>query len=480
MENFKMNLLEHVIRKQLQATQLVVGLSSSAFFLCLCPEFLGALMSFFTVAKTPEELEKEADVVNIPNITQSKRPVEAPAPAVNCLMREVEIILIEDAMNPEDSQALILSFNIDLKAKPDNEKQVIAGGVKNLQIVSAYYLESKRDQTPYQVLKRTNLEIELTTDKKTKSEHFLVSIGEIYVKISPAIIRLLSAVASSYSAASTVQDNEKQVIAGGVKNLQIVSAYYLESKRDQTPYQVLKRTNLEIELTTDKKTKSEHFLVSIGEIYVKISPAIIRLLSAVASSYSAASTVQDGSSTARKAILKKYPNYWQKRKINKSKHWWFNVPEEEQEDFEPALDVVAAIDHEQQGTVKMDTLIVTLEAGVGDRTVPMVLLECAANIVASQWSALLAVDADLRLQVLAFFFFGRRGYILLVFFGSKNLLRSSYSHFSVLFMLLSTKVAVTCLNFHYYVITVWRSTTFFSRHCLKFLEKFLIFSLAAV
>ncbi|VDK55456.1 unnamed protein product [Gongylonema pulchrum] len=76
------------------------------------------MMSFFTVAKTPEELEKEADVVNIPNITQSKRPVEAPAPAVNCLMREVEIILIEDAMNPEDSQALILSFNIDLKAKP--------------------------------------------------------------------------------------------------------------------------------------------------------------------------------------------------------------------------------------------------------------------------------------------------------------------------------------------------------------------------
>lgn len=47
----------------------------------------------------------------------------------------------------------------------------------------------------------------------------------------------------------------------------------------------------------------------------------------------------------------------------------------------------------------MESLIVTLEAGVGEKTVPMVLLECSANIVASQWSALLAVDADLRLQV---------------------------------------------------------------------------------
>lgn len=53
----------------------------------------------------------------------------------------------------------------------------------------------------------------------------------------------------------------------------------------------------------------------------------------------------------RKPVLKKYPNYWEKRKINRSKHWWFDVPEAEPEDFEPALDVVAAIDHEQQVSV---------------------------------------------------------------------------------------------------------------------------------
>lgn len=35
---------------------------------------------------------------------------------MNCIMHEVEIILVDDAISPENSQALILSFNIDLKA----------------------------------------------------------------------------------------------------------------------------------------------------------------------------------------------------------------------------------------------------------------------------------------------------------------------------------------------------------------------------
>lgn len=47
-------------------------------------------------------------------------------------------------------------------------------------------------------------------------------------------------------------------------------------------------------------------------------------------------------------MLKKYPNYWEKRKIDRSKHWWFNVVEEKEEDFEYAMDVAATVSHEQQ------------------------------------------------------------------------------------------------------------------------------------
>lgn len=47
-------------------------------------------------------------------------------------------------------------------------------------------------------------------------------------------------------------------------------------------------------------------------------------------------------------MLKKYPNYWEKRKIDRSKHWWFNVVEEKEEDFEYAVDIAAAVGYEQQ------------------------------------------------------------------------------------------------------------------------------------
>lgn len=36
---------------------------------------------------------------------------------MSCKMREVEVVLIEDANKPQQTQALILSFNCDLDAK---------------------------------------------------------------------------------------------------------------------------------------------------------------------------------------------------------------------------------------------------------------------------------------------------------------------------------------------------------------------------
>ncbi|VDN06934.1 unnamed protein product [Thelazia callipaeda] len=269
-------------------------------------KFLGALLNFFTVKKTPEELAKEVEAVNIPSTAQNKEKTGMVSSSgtltMNCTIREAEIILVEDAVNPEKSQALILSFNVDLKAEPNNKEQIVVGGIKNLQIISSYYLESKRDQNPYQVLKRTDIDIKLTTERKSKSENLVLRVGPLYLKISPAIIRLLSAVSSSFSSAAS--------------------------------------------------TRSDQFIT-------------------------------------KKPVLKKYPKYWEKRKIDKSRHWWFLVREAEQENFEYATD----------GIITMNSFIVTLEVGVGNKTIPMVLLESSAKIEASQWSFLLAVDADIRMQI---------------------------------------------------------------------------------
>lgn len=50
-------------------------------------------------------------------------------------------------------------------------------------------------------------------------------------------------------------------------------------------------------------------------------------------------------------MLKKYPHYWEKKKVDRQKHWWFNVADEPEEDFEPAIDVVAQLDHREEVAV---------------------------------------------------------------------------------------------------------------------------------
>lgn len=52
--------------------------------------------------------------------------------------------------------------------------------------------------------------------------------------------------------------------------------------------------------------------------------------------------------------------------------------------------------------MRMDNLIITLESGAANKTAPMILVESSMSAVAEQWSGLLSVDADLRLQVTNF------------------------------------------------------------------------------
>ncbi|VDM41632.1 unnamed protein product [Toxocara canis] len=308
--------------EQNAASDKIVHFSSSAFFLCLCPEFLGALASFFSVPKTDEE-EASASEEVLARATaggnaaaQSKASDARTAPpgtlTMNCKMREVEIVLVEDANKPQQTQALILSFSCDLDAKHEEGKQYMNGGIKNLQMVSAYYAHELRNNSPYQVLNRVDFGFKGTIDDASKSQNFEVDIGAMHLKVSPSIIRLLSAVSSSFAAAS-------QPMSGDEKK--------------------------------------------------------------------------------HRPVLKKYPNYWNKRKVEREKHWWFNVADEPEEDFEPAVDVVAELDYQEQAKFKMESLIITLEAGLGEVTAPMILVESSLSGVASDWSALLSVDAAVQLQV---------------------------------------------------------------------------------
>lgn len=57
---------------------------------------------------------------------------------------------------------------------------------------------------------------------------------------------------------------------------------------------------------------------------------------------------QQDESTGKKSVLKKYPNYWEKRKVDKRKHWWFVAPADETDEVDFAIDVIEEVDHHEQ------------------------------------------------------------------------------------------------------------------------------------
>lgn len=145
-------------------------INSSAFFLFLSPEFLGQLASFFVAPPPPEatnvppefiaskKFAEQQAALTATTSTKPKTPAttspELPvagggALALRGSIQDIEIILIENALNPKNSQALILSFSAVLDGDTKDGKQKINGEVKDLQIVSTYFAEEMRHLVNY-------------------------------------------------------------------------------------------------------------------------------------------------------------------------------------------------------------------------------------------------------------------------------------------------------------------------------------------
>ncbi|KAK5973526.1 Vacuolar protein sorting-associated protein 13C [Trichostrongylus colubriformis] len=193
-----------------------VKLKMSEFFLCLCPEFLGCIARFFTVTQSPEQRQYENDSLKAAKATQIKQAaagnataqsdVSPPSMILDCDMQGVEVILVENSMEPDTSQALILAFNMKMVATPSAKEQVMRGGIEKLAIFSSYYAPWRRNEVTYEVLKPVNIGIDMTIDTPTKATNVVLKMSPMEVRMAPSIIRLLSNVNAEFAKSSGVQD----------------------------------------------------------------------------------------------------------------------------------------------------------------------------------------------------------------------------------------------------------------------------------
>uniref|UniRef100_A0A913HS02 Vacuolar protein sorting-associated protein 13A n=1 Tax=Strongyloides stercoralis TaxID=6248 RepID=A0A913HS02_STRER len=327
----------HINYKKDASNNMIAEVITSSFFICLSPEFLAILSSFFIVPpfKEGEELQKMKEQANalklakVPPLvnevstlsTAQIKKNEVPEPikpttgtmTVRCDIREMEVILIEKPMDPENSQALILSFNCKLDADHKEDTQYVSGGVYDLQIFSTYYTDEKKHLCHYPVLQPLNINLKGSINDSTKDTELNIDVEDVILRISPSIIRLLSAVSQEYS-----------------KN--------------------------QVEQVTDNK---------------------------------------------KSAKLIAYPNYWVPKRFDKKAYHWFVSEAVEctnyfDDEVKKATSLVRPV--EKLG-FKMPKLLVTMESGTEKATQPLIKFESTMKALVFDWSSLLAVDASLTIQM---------------------------------------------------------------------------------
>ncbi|KAJ8953002.1 hypothetical protein NQ318_015363 [Aromia moschata] len=190
---------------------------------------------------------------------------------------------------------------------------------------------------------------------------------------------------------------EHQVINGTIRDLQLYTCDYNPAHRAETKANILHPVNISLAGSTPEG-KGLHIELLVTDIYLGVSPATIELLNRVMVTMNASDTSQDESSDE----LVDYTDIWQPKAIADTDYWYLktdmaldafelNQTISNTEIARPALQELCII--------SMPSVVITIEAGVGNKTLPMLLLETSFKGSARNWSSQMSVEASLTVQM---------------------------------------------------------------------------------
>ncbi|XP_011301984.1 vacuolar protein sorting-associated protein 13C isoform X2 [Fopius arisanus] len=176
---------------------------------------------------------------------------------------------------------------------------------------------------------------------------------------------------------------DHQVISGSVKDLSLLAGVYNPAKRADWIYQVLKPCSISIAGSTPEG-KGLHVDVCSTDIHVSVSPGVIEILNRVVQKI----TTKDAEMGEEQRGDPTHEGLWLITPYEE-KDYWFLKTEVAQEaldflGFEEAEEVTAY--KAELAILSIPNIVLTLEAGVGNKTLPMLLLHLAFQSNINDWS----------------------------------------------------------------------------------------------
>ncbi|KAG7211251.1 hypothetical protein KM043_010561 [Ampulex compressa] len=176
---------------------------------------------------------------------------------------------------------------------------------------------------------------------------------------------------------------DHQVITGSVKDLSILTGIYNPAKRADWIYQVLRPCSISVAGSTPEG-KGLHIDISCTDIHISVSPGVIEILNKVVHTVTK-TEVEDAE------VIKAERNYeglWIITPFEEQEYWFLKteVGVEALEEFAYPEDDSLIIYKQELAVISAPTVLLTLEAGVGNKTLPMLLLHIGFQSNVNDWS----------------------------------------------------------------------------------------------
>ncbi|XP_050185629.1 intermembrane lipid transfer protein VPS13A isoform X1 [Myiozetetes cayanensis] len=181
---------------------------------------------------------------------------------------------------------------------------------------------------------------------------------------------------------------ERYNMTAAVKDIQMKACPFLPEKRNGNITTVLQPCDFFFEMK-QSGTNPQTADLMIKSLTLKVSPIIINTVITITSALS------QTAETTEEEISQIPPDLWNKKDI-KNLNMWFLEETNESEDKNPATELVPT---GESLKINIESVFLTLEAGVGHRTVPMLLAKSSFFGEVKNWSTLINLRSRLELEV---------------------------------------------------------------------------------
>ncbi|GBM38371.1 Vacuolar protein sorting-associated protein 13 [Araneus ventricosus] len=187
-----------------------------------------------------------------------------------------------------------------------------------------------------------------------------------------------------------------QAITGSIKDLTFYTACFNCDKRHETSAKILSPCDIDIQCNF--REHSQHMDVMFRDLILHISPGTVHLLTNILSSIVSEPVVEENVTKKEK---EDYSNLWNEKSLNDSKYWFLETVTAEDalvEEKDESIGLPAPIIH-QQMLFTMRKVVITIEAGVGTRTVPMLLMESSFQADIRDWASNIYIGSSFSLEM---------------------------------------------------------------------------------